>query len=291
MMSLPKSWLVGCARVGFERAHEDVGVEDVDAHRRERESGEPGIGGGSFGFSWKPVTRSLSSTAMMPKRLRVGDRHFNRRERHRRAALLMEAQHARVVHLVDVIARQHDQVARVLAHDRIEVLVNRVGRALIPVLADALLRRQDLDELAELLRHDAPAHADVAVQRERLVLRGDEDPPQPGVDAVAEREVDDAVRAAEVDRRLRALLRERVEPLAGAAGEDDDEPVVEQRRHRSGLAPAQHDAGWRTVRADDPQREAEHFVDARVDVAQVQPFDHDRAARRAARGAPAHRAS
>ena len=57
------------------------------------------------------------------------------------------------------------------AHDRIEVLVDRVGRALIPVLAHALLRRQDLDELAELLGHDAPAHADVPVERQRLVLR------------------------------------------------------------------------------------------------------------------------
>ena len=95
------------------------------------------------------------------------------------AALLVEAQHLRVVHLVDVIARQHDHVARVLAHDRVEVLVDRVGRALIPVLADALLRRQDLDELAELLRDDAPAHADVPVERQRLVLRGDEDAAQP----------------------------------------------------------------------------------------------------------------
>ena len=168
----------------------------------------------------------------MPKRLRVGDRHLDRRQRHRGAALLVEAQHPRVVHLVDVVARQHDQVPRVLAHDRVEVLVDRVGGALVPVLADALLRRQDLDELAELLRHDVPAHADVPVERERLVLRGDEDAAQPGVDAVAQREVDDAVRPAEVDRRLGALLGQRIEPLAGAAGEHDDEAVVEQRRHK-----------------------------------------------------------
>ena len=151
---------------------------------------------------------------------------------HRGAALLMEAQHPRVVHLVDVIAGQDDQVARILADDRVEVLVDRVGRALIPVLADALLRRQDLDELAELLRDDAPAHADVAVERQRLVLRGDEDAPQPRVDAVAQREIDDAVRAAEVDRRLGAILRQREQPLAGAAGEHDDEAVVEKGRHR-----------------------------------------------------------
>ena len=59
----------------------------------------------------------------------------------------------------------------------------------------------------------------------------DEDSPQSGIDAVAEREVDDAVRPAEVDRRLGALLGQRIEPLAGAAGEHDDEAVVEERRH------------------------------------------------------------
>ena len=207
----------------------------------------------------------------MPKRLRVGDRHLDRRERDRGLPFLVEPQHARVVHLVDVIARQHDQVPRVLAHDRIQVLVDRVGRALIPVLADPLLRRQNLDELAELLRHDAPAHADVPVERQRLVLRRDEDAPQPGVDAVAQREVDDAVRAAEVHRRLGALLRQRIEPLAGAAGEHDDEAVVEQRRHGRPSAPAQHDACWRAVGSDDPERQAEHVVDARLDVAQIQP--------------------
>ena len=63
-------------------------------------------------------------------------------------------------------------------------------------------------------------------------------------------EIDDAVRAAEVDGRLGALLRQRIEPLAGAAGEDDDEAVVEERRHGCS-APAQHDARRRAVGADD----------------------------------------
>ena len=37
---------------------------------------------------------------------------------------------------------------------------------------------------------------------------------------------------AEIDRRLGAILRQRIEPLAGAAGQHDDEAVVEERRHR-----------------------------------------------------------
>ena len=90
-------------------------------------------------------------------------------------------------------------------------------------------------------------------------------------------EVDDAVRAAEVDGRLGAILRQRIQALAGAAGEHDDQAVVEQRRHGVSVPP-QHDAGRRAVGADDPQRQAEHLVDARLDVAQVQPLDDDGAA-------------
>ena len=179
MMSLPKSCGRRLVGVGFERADQDLGVEDVDAHRGEREvRASPGSGSGSAGFSWNPVTRSFSSMATMPKRrpsltgismvasVAVG------------AALLMETQHPGVVHLVDVIARQDDEVARTLADDRVEVLVDGVGRALVPVLADPLLGRQDLDELAQFLGNDIPAHPDVAVERERLVLGGNENSTQ-----------------------------------------------------------------------------------------------------------------
>ena len=154
------------------------------------------------------------------------DRHLDRRERDIGAVVDVRLQHPAVIHLVDVIAGQDDHVARVFAHDGVQVLVDGVGGALVPLLADALLRRHDLDELAELLRDDAPALADVPVERQRLVLRGDEDAPEAGVEAVAEDEVDDAVGAAEVDGGFGPLLRQREEPFADAAGEHDDQDVV-----------------------------------------------------------------
>ena len=120
-----------------------------------------------------------------------------------------------------------------LALQRVEVLVDRVGRAQVPVVAHPLLRRQDLDELAELLGDHAPALPDVAVEREGLVLGGDEDAPQARVDAVAEREIDDAVGPAEVDRRLGPVLGQGVEPLADAAGQHDDEGVFQHGLFRS----------------------------------------------------------
>src|SRR4051794_37761342 len=45
-----------------------------------------------------------------------------------------------------------------------------------------------------------------------------------------------------------------------------------------GSALAENDSRWRSVGADDPQRETEHFVNAGRDVAEVQPLDDDRPA-------------
>ena len=209
----------------------------------------PGIVGGLAGFSSKPMTRSLLVDLDDAEAAGVGDGTSIVARVAAAPRSLMEAQHLGVVHLVDVVAGQDDDVARTLALDGVEVLVDRVGGAQVPVLADALLRRQDLDELAELFRHDVPAHADVPVERQRLVLRRDEDAAQPGIDAVAEREIDDAVRAAKVDRRLGAILRERVEPLAHTAGEHDDKDVVHRRPSAEVSCPGRPtDRGWRSRR-------------------------------------------
>ena len=117
-------------------------------------------------------------------------------------------------------------MARVLSRDRVEILKDRVRRSEIPVLADSFLRAENLDELAELVGDNAPAHPDVAAERERLVLQGDEYLPQPRVDAVAEREVDDPVRTAEIHRRLGPLFRQRIQALAGASGQNHDDDIV-----------------------------------------------------------------
>ena len=213
-------------RVALERLRQHVHVEDVDAHRRQgqvRLAGHRRRRPRLLVESHHPggVVDGDDAEAMT-----VFERHLDGRQGDGGAGLLVRAQHAPVVHLVDVVAGQHHDVARRLALDRIHVLVDGVGGAEIPVFADALLRRQDLDELAELLRHDAPTHPDVAVERERLVLGGDEDAPQPRIDGIREHEVDDAVGAAEVDGGLGALARQRREALPRAAREHDDQRIV-----------------------------------------------------------------
>ena len=55
---------------------------------------------------------------------------------------------------------------------------------------------------------------DVPVERRRVELRQHEDAPDVGVQAVADRDVDQPVLAADRHRRLRALLRQRKQPRA-----------------------------------------------------------------------------
>ena len=211
--------------VGRERVHQDLVVEDVDAHRCQHQVRRPRHRSRVGRLFLEPDDPPPVVHLEYAETPRLLDGDLDDGDRHRRAGLLVEADHLRVIHLVDMVAGQHDDVAGAFLDDRVEVLVDRVGRAEVPMLADPLLGRQDGHELAQFLRDDAPAGPNVAVERERLVLGRDEDAAQPRIDAVAEDEIDDPVRSAEVDGGLGAITGERIEPLAGASGQDNRERV------------------------------------------------------------------
>ena len=140
--------------------------------------------------------------------------------------------HLARVHAVDVVGAEDDHVVRPLVVEQVEVLVDGVGRAGEPARAAAHLRRHRRHVVAEQ-RGERPRHRDVAVERVALVLRQHDDPAVAGVDEVGEREVDQAVHAAERHGRLRAVERERREPLALAAGEHHREHVRRGHGHPS----------------------------------------------------------
>ncbi len=117
-----------------------------------------------------------------------------------------------------MVAGEDDHVLGLLAADGVDVLVDGIGGAHVPVGAGALHGRHQLKELAQLLGHNArPAFADVPVERERLVLGEDEDLAQAGVDAVGEGDVDDAVVPAKGHGRLGAIAGKGKEPFSGPA--------------------------------------------------------------------------
>jgi hypothetical protein len=130
--------------------------------------------------------------------------------------------------------------------DQVEVLEHRVRRTLVPVFADLLLGRQDVDELVEAAVEEAPSALQVLDQALGLVLGGDADAADAGVHAVREREIDDAELAAERHGRLGAPVGKLHQAAATAAGEYDGEGVAGQFTGAHGciLLPAPCRRGW-----------------------------------------------
>ncbi len=137
----------------------------------------------------------------------------------------MLLQHQAIIHLVDVVAGEDEHMLGLFGTDGINVLVNRVRRALVPLVADPLHGRQHFHELAHFTAHNVPAFADVAIQRERLVLSKNVTPTQVGVDAVGERDVNDAVDPAEGHGRFGAVTSQRIEPFACSSSQQHSQSV------------------------------------------------------------------
>ncbi len=141
----------------------------------------------------------------------------------------MLLQHAAVIHFVNVVAGEDEDVLGLLGADGINVLINGVGGAHIPVVADALHGRQDLDEFADFAAEDVPAFADLAVERERFVLGQDVNAAQAGVHAVGEGDIDNAVIAAEGDGGFGAVACEGIKALAGPSCQQNSESIFHGR--------------------------------------------------------------
>ena len=133
--------------------------------------------------------------------------------------------HRRVVHAVQVVAGEDQVVLRVVIDEMPRRLSDRVGRALEPVrVVGRLLRREDLDEPAG--EHVHPVRlGDVPVERCRIELGQHVDPPDVGVQAVADRHVDQPVLARDRHGRLGAEMSEGKQAGAASAPEDECEDV------------------------------------------------------------------
>ena len=77
----------------------------------------------------------------------------------------------------------------------------------------------------------------MTVERRRVELRQHEDPAQVGVQAVADRHVDEPILAADRHRGLGAELGEGVEPAALAAAQDEREHVAHGSSISRALSP------------------------------------------------------
>ena len=183
---------------------------------------------GSAGFSSKPTMRQSLSVSMTPKLPAAScGIHFDGGDGDVGAGIDVLLEHFLVIHFVDVIAGKDEDEIGLLAADGIDVLIDGVGGALIPVLGDAHLRREHFDEIA-VAHEQRPAAAHVAIEAEGFVLGKNEDAAQLAIQAIGERDVNDAVDAAEGDGRLGAIASERPKAFALATGQQDRKCVAHQ---------------------------------------------------------------
>ena len=170
----------------------------------------------------RPVLDALDAAVRADEDLVVlaALRHVGARDRQVRVARRVQLDQRPVVERVDLVAGQHEHVARARRLDEVAVLIDGIDGAAVPALAVLLLGGPDLDELAELAVQKAPAGVHVADQRLGLVLGQQGDAADLGVDAVRQHEIDDAVLPAEWHRGLGLPGREPFERPTPAVGED-----------------------------------------------------------------------
>ena len=131
---------------------------------------------GCLGFSCHSTTRMFSSSARMPIR-GASARAPAHGHGHVGPVAPVGGQERRVVHLVDVVACEHEHGVGRVALDDVEVLEDRVGGAAVP-LGDAPaldVRLEELDAAGVAVEVPRPPESDVVVERARVVLRQDDD--------------------------------------------------------------------------------------------------------------------
>jgi hypothetical protein len=125
------------------------------------------------------------------------------------------------IEAVELVPREDQDEVLVLQVLVVQVLADGIGGALIPgLLVTGLLGGEDVDETtAETI--ELVGLLDVLMQRSRVELREDKDLVKTRIQAVADRDIDEAVIACERYRRLAAILRERVKTGTATAPHDD----------------------------------------------------------------------
>ena len=123
--------------------------------------------------------------------------------------------------MVTIVAGQDDDVFGIVARDDVDVLIHRIGRALVPHgLGHALAGRQDIEAFVPFGAEVVPAALKMANEAVRLVLRCHTDAPDAGIERVRQGEIDDPRVAAEIHRGFRADIGQLQQSAAAPTGKD-----------------------------------------------------------------------
>ena len=119
-----------------------------------------------------------------------------------------------------MIAGENQHVVRLIPLDKRNVLIDGIGRALVPFgLLAPRIGRKHLHPAVAAVQAPGLAVADIFVQFQRLILCQNSDGIDAGVDAIGEWKIDDTVFPAKGNGGLGGILRQHHQAAALAAGE------------------------------------------------------------------------
>ena len=145
----------------------------------------------------------------------------------------MLAEHGVVVHLVDMVAGENENVLRIPLSDERDILINGVCRALVPFAGLAgLIRRQNVDAAVGKVKIPRGTGADIGVQFQRAILRQHADDVDARIGAVGKRKINDAIFSAVGDCRLGDILSQNAQTTALSAGKQHGNALLlPHRKH------------------------------------------------------------
>ena len=142
----------------------------------------------------------------------------------------MLLQHELVVHLVHMVSgKQHDESGPVVFDD-VDVLVDGIRGPKIPIgFGHTLAGRENVETFVPLRAKEIPTHLQVANKAVRLVLSGDRDATDSGIQSIRECKIDDARLSPEINGRFGAFVGQLQKPASASTCENEGKGMPRQR--------------------------------------------------------------
>jgi len=159
------------------------------------------LAGEGPGFRWFLLETGYSPVLVYMYQTKLGcafQRHLYTADRDIRIIIDMGRSHNTVVHFVDMISRQDQDITGFVFEYDVQVLVHGVGRSLVPEgCLVAFLGGQQLDEFTEFITAKGPGTFHMTDQGVGPVLRQDADLVDTGVNTIGEGKIYNPVFTAE----------------------------------------------------------------------------------------------
>ena len=232
---------IGGFRVAIEQLKQRFPLKHINPHRSQKrppqgfllaQSQGAGVdphGREGFAAGFFPELPDLPIVigAHQPEASRRCGIHRQGRHRQRRTAGPVGLDEGLVIHAVELITGKDQQLIYIPRLNQLAVLAHSIRCALKPAwTVGGLLGRQHLDKAVAEARGEVVGEADVTVEGLTVELGERVDLVDPGIDAIADRYVDQAINAAQGNRRLGAGEGQGLQARAGAAAQDDGQYML-----------------------------------------------------------------